>query len=127
MHRHILWSVDQSLKRLETAWNDLYIVYREDPLTPLEEMLSALDAVVRAGKGRYLGFSHWSAWKAAAALEMQRAHGLAWHAGQHDPPPPHPRRGIYTRDDDALGDPPDGAIRGTRPSSRIARQVRWPR
>jgi aryl-alcohol dehydrogenase-like predicted oxidoreductase len=75
--RHILWSIDQSLTRLGTDWVDLYIVHREDPYTPLEETLSALDAVVRSGKARYLGFSNWSAWKAAAALEIQKANGLA--------------------------------------------------
>ncbi|HZT01673.1 MAG TPA: aldo/keto reductase [Steroidobacteraceae bacterium] len=75
--RHILWSVDQSLERLGTDWIDVYIVHREDPHTPLEETLAALDAVVRAGKVRYLGFSNWSAWKAAAALEIQKANGLA--------------------------------------------------
>jgi aryl-alcohol dehydrogenase-like predicted oxidoreductase len=75
--RHILWSVDRSLERLGTDWIDIYIVHREDPHTPLEETLAALDAVVRAGKVRYLGFSNWSAWKAAAALEIQRANGLA--------------------------------------------------
>ena len=75
--RHILWSVDQSLERLGTDWIDVYIAHREDPHTPLEETLAALDAVVRAGKVRYLGFSNWSAWKAAAALEIQKANGLA--------------------------------------------------
>lgn len=75
--RHILWSVDQSLRRLGTDWIDLYVAHREDPHTPLEETLAAFDAVVRAGKVRYLGFSNWSAWKAAAALEIQQANGLA--------------------------------------------------
>ena len=75
--RHILWSVDQSLKRLGTDWIDLYIAHREDPFTPLEETLSALDATVRAGKVRYLGFSNWSAWKASSALEIQMANGFA--------------------------------------------------
>ena len=75
--RHILWSVDQSLRRLGTDWIDAYIVHREDPYTPLEETLAALDAVVRAGKVRYLGFSNWSAWKVAAALEIQKTNGLA--------------------------------------------------
>jgi aryl-alcohol dehydrogenase-like predicted oxidoreductase len=74
--RHILWSIDQSLKRLATDWVDLYLVHREDAFTPLEETLAALDAVVRAGKARYVGFSNWSAWKVAAAVEMQRANGL---------------------------------------------------
>ncbi|MGH3934843.1 MAG: aldo/keto reductase [Pseudonocardiaceae bacterium] len=75
--RHISWSVDQSLKRLGTDWIDVYIAHREDPYTPLEETLSAFDAVVRSGKVRYLGFSNWSAWKASAALEIQKANGLA--------------------------------------------------
>ncbi len=75
--RHILWSIDQSLRRLGTEWIDIYIAHREDPFTPIEETVEALDTVVRAGKVRYLGFSNWSAWKAAAALEMQRARGLA--------------------------------------------------
>ncbi|MFK0273755.1 aldo/keto reductase [Ensifer sp. NPDC090286] len=75
--RHILWSVDESLKRLGTDWIDTYIVHKEDPHTPLEETLVALDAVVRSGKVRYIGFSNWSAWKVAAAAEIQKANGLA--------------------------------------------------
>lgn len=75
--RHILWSVDQSLRRLGTDWIDLYIAHREDPHTPIEETVLALDEVVRAGKVRYLGFSNWQAWRAAAAVEMQKAGGLA--------------------------------------------------
>jgi aryl-alcohol dehydrogenase-like predicted oxidoreductase len=75
--RHILWSVDQSLQRLGTDWIDVYIAHREDAFTPIEETLAALDATVKAGKVRYLGFSNWSAWKVAAALEIQKANGLA--------------------------------------------------
>lgn len=75
--RHILWSVDESLKRLGSDWIDVYIAHREDPLTPLEETLAAFDAVVRSGKVRYIGFSNWSAWKVAAALEIQKANNLA--------------------------------------------------
>jgi aryl-alcohol dehydrogenase-like predicted oxidoreductase len=75
--RHILWSVDQSLQRLQTDWIDVYIVHREDIHTPLEETLAALDAIVKAGKVRYLGFSNWIAWKVAAALEIQKANGWA--------------------------------------------------
>lgn len=75
--RHILSSVEGSLRRLGTDWIDLYVVHCEDPFTPLEETLATLDAVVRAGKVRYLGFSNWSAWRAAAALELQRKNGWA--------------------------------------------------
>jgi aryl-alcohol dehydrogenase-like predicted oxidoreductase len=75
--RHILDSVDQSLRRLGTDWIDLYIAHREDPFTPLEETLETMDSLVRMGKVRYLGFSNWSAWKVSAALEMQRANHWA--------------------------------------------------
>jgi aryl-alcohol dehydrogenase-like predicted oxidoreductase len=75
--RNIMRSVDLSLKRLGTDWIDLYVAHKEDPYTPLDETLAAFDAVVRSGKVRYLGFSNWSAWKAAAALQFQRANGLA--------------------------------------------------
>ena len=75
--RHIHLSIDASLKRMETDWADILICHRPDPLTPLEETLAALDAVVRAGKARYLGFSNWPAWLAAKAVAMQRANGLA--------------------------------------------------
>jgi aryl-alcohol dehydrogenase-like predicted oxidoreductase len=75
--RHILWSIDQSLKRLDTDFVDLYVAHKEDPHTPLEVTLAALDEVVRSGKARYIGFSNWSAWRAAAALELQRANGWA--------------------------------------------------
>lgn len=74
--RHILWSVDQSLKRLGTDWIDFYVAHREDPYTPLEETLEAFDAVVRAGKVRHIGFSNWTAWTASAAMEIQKARGL---------------------------------------------------
>ena len=74
---HLHWSIDQSLTRLGTDHVDVYIAHRDDAHTPLEETLQALDAIVRAGKARYLGVSNWSAWKVAAALELQRANGWA--------------------------------------------------
>ncbi len=74
---HILASCDASLKRLKTDYIDLYIVHKEDPFTPLEETLLALNDLVRAGKVRYSGFSNWAAWKAATALQMQKANGWA--------------------------------------------------
>lgn len=75
--RHIHWSIDRSLERLRTDWVDLYVCHRADPLVPLEETLLALDAVVRSGKARYIGFSNWPAWLAAKAVAMQRANGWA--------------------------------------------------
>jgi aryl-alcohol dehydrogenase-like predicted oxidoreductase len=70
--RHIMASCEASLKRLNTDYIDLYIAHREDSYTPLEETLEALDDLVRAGKVRYLGYSNWSAWRAATALQMQK-------------------------------------------------------
>jgi len=75
--RHIIASCENSLKRLNTDYIDLYIVHKEDPFTPLEETLEALDYLVQTGKVRYLGYSNWSAWKAATALQFQKDHGLA--------------------------------------------------
>jgi aryl-alcohol dehydrogenase-like predicted oxidoreductase len=75
--RHIIASCEQSLKRLNTDYIDLYIVHKEDPFTPLEETLEALNDLARAGKIRYLGYSNWSAWKAATALQIQKANGWA--------------------------------------------------
>jgi aryl-alcohol dehydrogenase-like predicted oxidoreductase len=74
---HILASCEASLKRLNTDYIDLYIVHKEDPLTPLEETLEALNDLVRMGKVRYVGFSNWSAWRAATALQIQSASGWA--------------------------------------------------
>jgi len=75
--RHILWSIEESLKRLDTDFVDVYLAHKEDPHTPLEETLAALDEVVRSGKARYIGFSNWSPWRVAAAMELQRANGWA--------------------------------------------------
>jgi len=75
--RHILASCDTSLKNLGTDYIDLYIAHRDDPYTPLEETLDAFDSLVKAGKVRYLGFSNWSAWQSAKALQFQRDHNLA--------------------------------------------------
>jgi aryl-alcohol dehydrogenase-like predicted oxidoreductase len=75
--QHILVSVTESLRRLNTDYLDVYLVHRVDPYTPIEETLDALNDLVRQGKVRYLGFSNWPAWRAALALGLQRQHGWA--------------------------------------------------
>ena len=75
--RHILNAVDRSLARLGTDYLDLYIAHKSDPFTPLDEQLEAFDAVVKAGKVRYVGYSNWPAWEAATAMALQRERGLA--------------------------------------------------
>ncbi len=65
--KHVLSAVDASLRRLGTDYIDLYQIHRWDDETPIEETLSALDDLVRAGKVRYLGASTMAAWKFAKA------------------------------------------------------------
>ncbi|MDA3806165.1 aldo/keto reductase [Clavibacter sp. CT19] len=75
--KHIMWQIDESLRRLGTDYVDLYQIHRFDPATPLEETLEALDDLVRAGKVRYLGASSMDAWRFSKALHLQRQHGWA--------------------------------------------------
>ncbi|MBG0739485.1 aldo/keto reductase [Paeniglutamicibacter antarcticus] len=82
--KHILWQIDESLRRLGTDYIDLYQIHRWDPLTPLEETLEALDDVVRAGKVRYLGASSMYAWQFSKALHAQRANGWARFVSMQD-------------------------------------------
>ncbi|MDT4945504.1 MAG: hypothetical protein QOH14_2237 [Pseudonocardiales bacterium] len=65
-----------SLERLQTDHIDLYYAHFDDEETPLEESLSAFDALVRAGTVRHLGASNYTPARLAAALEFQREHGL---------------------------------------------------
>ncbi|MCL4189774.1 MAG: aldo/keto reductase [Rhodobacteraceae bacterium] len=75
--KHVFDAIDASLRRLGTDHVDLWQIHRFDRVTPLEETLDALDAVVRAGKVRYLGASSMFAWQFMKALGMQRAARLA--------------------------------------------------
>lgn len=59
--RHIMMACEDSLRRLNTDWIDLYYVHFMDLETPLDETLQALDDLVRQGKVRYLGTSKWAA------------------------------------------------------------------
>ncbi len=70
--KHILAAIDASLKRLGTDYVDLYQIHRFDHETPLEETVAALDAVVRAGKARYVGASSMYTWQFAKYLSLQR-------------------------------------------------------
>lgn len=69
--KHIMESVDASLKRLQTDHIDLYQFHRFDYETPLEESLSAFDDLIRQGKVFYIGFSEWSATEINSALKIQ--------------------------------------------------------
>jgi aryl-alcohol dehydrogenase-like predicted oxidoreductase len=75
--KHIMTSIDRSLRRLGTDYVDLYQIHRYDYETPLEETLEALNDVVRAGKARYLGASSMWAWQLMKALGIQERRGWA--------------------------------------------------
>jgi aryl-alcohol dehydrogenase-like predicted oxidoreductase len=63
--KHIMASIDASLKRLDLDYVDLYQIHRFDPNTPVEETMDALHDIVRAGKARYIGASSMFAWQFA--------------------------------------------------------------
>ncbi len=73
--KHIMDSIDRSLKRLDTDYIDLYQIHRWDNETPIEETLSALHDLVKAGKVRYVGASSMFAWQFAKALYLADLHG----------------------------------------------------
>jgi aryl-alcohol dehydrogenase-like predicted oxidoreductase len=73
---HIIRSCEASLRRLQTDYIDLYQLHEWDGLTPLEETMEALDALVRAGKVRYVGASNFSAWHLMKTLGVAEQHGL---------------------------------------------------
>jgi len=75
--RHIMDSIDQSLRRLQTDFIDLYQLHFDDPGVPLEESLGALDDLVRVGKVRYVGCSNFLAYRLARATGISEAKSLA--------------------------------------------------
>ena len=73
---HIQNYIDTSLKNLGMDYVDLYIYHMWDYLTPMEEIMEGLHAVVKAGKARYIGISNCFAWQLAKANYFARANGL---------------------------------------------------
>ncbi|MCS5569189.1 MAG: aldo/keto reductase, partial [Pseudomonadales bacterium] len=73
--RYIMKAVEASLGRLGTDYIDLYQIHFPDPATPIDETLSALDDLVRAGKVRYVGSSNFSSWQIADADWTARSEG----------------------------------------------------
>lgn len=72
---HLMRACDDSLRRLDTDYIDLYLLHMFDPAVPLEETLRALDDLVRDGKVRYVGCSNFAAWEIMKALGIaEREH-----------------------------------------------------
>ncbi len=65
---HIMQAIDDSLKRLQMDYVDIYYIHHVDTQTPLEEMLRALDDLVQQGKVRYTACSNYQAWRLSEAL-----------------------------------------------------------
>src|SRR5437868_8838303 len=90
--KHILASIEASLERLELDYVDLYQIHRWDPLTPIEETMEALHAVVSAGKARYIGASSMWAWQFAKAprvaptrfVSMQNHYNLVYREEERE-------------------------------------------
>ena len=75
--RHVTRAVEASLKRLQTDRIDVLFLHRFDPLTPIDEMMRALEDLVRSGKVIYPAVSNWSAWQTQRAIDVQEQHGWA--------------------------------------------------
>lgn len=74
--RHLIQSCEGSLRRLKTDYLDVLQMHGWDGMVPLEETLAALDALIQAGKVRYVGVSNWSAWHLMKALGIADRTGL---------------------------------------------------
>ncbi len=74
---HLIRSVEGSLRRLETDYIDLFQLHGFDAVTPVEEVLSTLDQLVRSGKIRYIGCSNFSGWHLMKSLAVSEQHGLS--------------------------------------------------
>ena len=75
--KHIMHAIDDSLKRLDMEYVDLYQIHRFDGTTPIEETLDALTDVVKAGKALYIGASSMWAWQFAQMLALSDELGLS--------------------------------------------------
>jgi aryl-alcohol dehydrogenase (NADP+) len=74
--KHLMKAIDNSLRRLGTDYVDLYQIHRWDADTPIEETLTALHDIVKAGKARYIGASSMMSWQFAKALYIADRKGL---------------------------------------------------
>jgi aryl-alcohol dehydrogenase-like predicted oxidoreductase len=85
-HRqHIIRQVEESLRRLQTDYIDLYQIHRPSSDVPIDETLRALDDLIRSGKVRYIGTSTYAAWQLMEALMVARELGLNRFVSEQPP------------------------------------------
>jgi len=75
--KHIFQEVENSLRRLQTDYIDLYYAHMWDPIVPIEETMRAFDDLVTAGKVRYIGASNFKAWELMKSLAVSETNGYA--------------------------------------------------
>ncbi len=73
--KYLIASLEQSLKRMNIDYVDIFYSHRPDPETPLEETMGALDSMVRSGKALYVGISSYSAAQTAEAIAIMKRLG----------------------------------------------------
>lgn len=83
--RNIILSCENSLRRLNTEWIDLYQMHRPSPEIPIDETLAALTDLVRSGKVRYIGCSTHPAWMVMEALAVSEKYGFARYVSEQPP------------------------------------------
>jgi aryl-alcohol dehydrogenase-like predicted oxidoreductase len=83
-HRyHVVRQVEESLRRLQTDWIDLYYYHRPEPETPIAEQIGVMQDLVRQGKVVYFGTSHYPSWMILRGMwDAERLAGPAWVADQ---------------------------------------------
>ncbi|MBK7838429.1 MAG: aldo/keto reductase [Candidatus Obscuribacter sp.] len=74
---HLIKACDDSLRRLKTDYIDVYFMHGFDALTPVEEVMSTLDTLVKSGKVRYIGCSNFSGWHLMKANDIAKQNGWA--------------------------------------------------
>jgi len=81
---NIAAACDDSLRRLQTDYIDLYYAHQDDPDTPIEETLGAFDSLVKAGKVRYIAASNFTPERLQESLNISKAQGLVSYVASQD-------------------------------------------
>lgn len=89
--KHIMEACEASLRRMNTEYFDLYFCHRFDPETPIEEVVRAMDDLIRSGKVHYWGTSEWR------GSQLARAHGIAERWGFYPPRVEQPQYNMFAR------------------------------